>query len=105
MLDKQAEPNPEWNSDKPDSATSYAPWRVYNIGNNNPVELKDYIGALERALGKETTKELLPLQPGDVEATYADVDELVRDMSYKPDTKLEDGMQKFVEWFTDYYSL
>ncbi|MET0106802.1 MAG: NAD-dependent epimerase [Sedimenticola sp.] len=103
VLDKPAEPSPEWNGDNPDSGTSYAPWRIYNIGNNNPVELKAYIGALESALGKEARKELLPLQPGDVPDTYADVDDLVRDMGYKPQTPLEEGMKRFVEWFTGYY--
>ncbi|MET0081776.1 MAG: NAD-dependent epimerase [Sedimenticola sp.] len=103
VLDKPAEPSPEWNGDNPDSGTSYAPWRIYNIGNNNPVELKAYIGALESALGKEARKELLPLQPGDVPDTYADVEDLVRDMGYKPQTPLEEGMKRFVEWFRNYY--
>lgn len=103
VLDKPAEPSPEWNGDNPDSGTSYAPWRIYNIGNNNPVELKAYIGALESALGKEARKELLPLQPGDVPDTYADVEDLVRDMGYKPQTPLEEGMKRFVEWFKGYY--
>ncbi|MET0012457.1 MAG: NAD-dependent epimerase [Sedimenticola sp.] len=103
VLDKPAEPSPEWNGDNPDSGTSYAPWRIYNIGNNNPVELKTYIGALESALGKEARKELLPLQPGDVPDTYADVEDLVRDMGYKPQTQLEEGMKRFVQWFRNYY--
>lgn len=103
VLDKPAQPNPDWSGDNPDSATSYAPWRIYNIGNNNPVELKNYIGALENALGKEAQKELLPLQPGDVPDTYADVDDLIRDMEFKPQTKLEDGMLEFVTWFKRYY--
>ncbi|MDB0073769.1 NAD-dependent epimerase [Planktomarina temperata] len=103
VLDKPAKPNPEWNGDNPDSGTSYARWRIYNIGNNNPVELNDYISELENALGKKAKKELLPLQPGDVPDTYADVDALVLDMGYKPSTKLEDGMKNFVEWFKSYY--
>jgi UDP-glucuronate 4-epimerase len=103
VLDKPAKPNPEWSGDNPDSGTSYAPWRIYNIGNNNPVELNDYISALENALRKKAQKELLPLQPGDVPDTYADVDDLVRDMGYKPSTKLKDGMKNFVEWFERYY--
>ena len=103
ILDKPAQPNKDWNGDAPDSATSYAPWRIYNIGNNSPVELKDYILALENALGKKAEKELLPLQPGDVEGTFADVDDLVRDFDYKPATKLSDGMVKFVEWYCSYY--
>ena len=104
VLDKPAQPNPEWSSDDPDSGTSYAPWRVYNIGNNNPVELKAYIAALESALGKEAEKELLPLQPGDVPDTYADVTDLVRDFEYQPSTTVEQGMQQFVSWFKSYYA-
>lgn len=103
VLDKPAQPNPDWSGDNPDSGTSYAPWRIYNIGNNNPVELKEYISTLEKALGKEAQKEMLPLQPGDVPDTYANVDDLVRDMDYKPETRLADGIQKFAEWFKNYY--
>ena len=103
VLDKPAHPNPDWSGDNPDSGTSYAPWRIYNIGNNNPVELKDYISALEKGLGKVAEKELLPLQPGDVPDTYADVDDLIRDMGYKPSTRLEEGMKSFVDWYKAYY--
>jgi len=103
VLDKPAQPNPDWSGDNPDSATSYAPWRVYNIGNNNPVELKEYISTLEVALGKEAQKELLPLQPGDVPDTYADVQDLIKDMGYKPNTKLKEGISDFVDWFKSYY--
>lgn len=103
ILDKPAEPNPDWSSDNPDSASSSAPWKVYNIGNNNPVELMDYVRALENALGKEAEKELLPLQPGDVPDTYADVDDLVRDFDYKPNTSIEEGIGNFAEWFKSYY--
>lgn len=103
VLDKPAQANPDWTGDAPDSATSYAPWRIYNIGNNNPVELKDYISALEKALGKEAQKELLPLQPGDVPDTYADVDDLVNDFDYKPATELNTGIHNFAKWFKAYY--
>jgi UDP-glucuronate 4-epimerase len=103
VLDKPAQPNPDWSGDNPDSATSYAPWRVYNIGNNNPVELKTYISELEKALGKKAEKELLPLQPGDVPDTFADVTDLVNDFGYKPQTSVQQGMNKFVEWFKYYY--
>lgn len=103
VLDKPSEPNPNWSGDNPDSGTSYAPWRIYNIGNNNPVELNDYIAALENALGKVAQKELLPLQPGDVPDTYANIDDLIKDFNYKPSTELERGMEKFVEWFKGYY--
>lgn len=103
VLDKPARPNIEWDSESPDSGTSYAPWRVYNIGNNNPVELKTYISALETALGKVAEKELLPLQPGDVPDTYADVKDLINDFNYKPAVSVEQGISKFVEWFKSYY--
>jgi UDP-glucuronate 4-epimerase len=105
VLDKPAEPNPDWCGENPDSATSSAPWRIYNIGNNNPIELKDYISALEKALGKKAEKELLPLQAGDVEGTFADIDDLIRDFHYKPTTTLDVGMKNFVEWFRHYYKL
>jgi UDP-glucuronate 4-epimerase len=103
VLDIPAEANPQWSGEHPDSGTSSAPWRVYNIGNNNPVELKEYIATLEQALGKEAKKELLPLQPGDVQATYADVEDLVRDFAYKPSTSLTTGMRRFADWYLRYY--
>jgi UDP-glucuronate 4-epimerase len=103
VLDKPAEPNPEWSGDSPDSATSYAPWRVYNIGNNKPVELKTYIAVLEKALGREAKKDLLPLQPGDVPDTFADIDDLVRDFDYKPSIDIETGIRRFADWYLDYY--
>jgi len=102
-LDSPATCNLEWNSDEPDPATSNAPWRVYNIGNNRPVELMDYIAALEKALGKKAEKELLPLQPGDVPETYANVDDLVEQFHYKPATSVEDGINRFVSWYRDYF--
>jgi len=103
ILDKPAQQNPDWNGDNPDSATSYAPWRVYNIGNNNPVELNTYIEALETAMGKKAEKEMLPLQPGDVPDTYADVDDLVRDFGYKPEMTVQEGIANFTKWFNEYY--
>jgi len=103
ILDRPAPPNPEWSSEKPDSATSTAPWRVYNIGNNNPVNLMDYISALEEALGKEAKKEFLPIQPGDVPDTYADVTDLVKEFDYKPNTSVKEGIANFAQWFKDYY--
>jgi UDP-glucuronate 4-epimerase len=102
VLDQPAQPNKDWQSDKPDSGTSNAPWRVYNIGSNNPVELNTYVAELEKALGKTAQKELLPLQPGDVPDTYADVDALIRDFDYKPSTTINKGIEKFVEWFKAY---
>jgi len=103
ILDRPAPSNPDWTSDKPDSATSSAPWRVYNIGNNNPVNLMDYISALEEALGKEAKKEFLPIQPGDVPDTYADVTDLVDQFGYKPATPVQEGIANFAKWFSDYY--
>lgn len=105
VLDKVAEPNPNWNSDEPDTATSKAPYRLYNIGNNNTVELLRYIEILEDCLGKKAEMNMLPLQPGDVPDTYANVDDLVRDMDYKPNTRVEDGIRNFVEWYKDYYKV
>jgi len=105
VLDRPAPPNPDWDGDHPDPGTSLAPWRVYNIGNNQPVELMDYIGALEKALGKKAEKELLPLQPGDVPDTYANVDDLVKEFGYKPETRVEDGVANFIKWYNDYFKL
>ena len=102
-LDQTAEPNPDWAGDAPDSATSTAPYRLYNIGNNQPVELMHYIEVLEDCLGIKAEKNMLPLQPGDVPATYADVDDLVRDVGYKPDMTVEQGIAAFVDWYRDYY--
>jgi len=103
VLDRSAPANSDWNSDLPDPGTSKAPWRVYNIGNNHPVELMDYIGALEKALGKKADMNLLPLQPGDVPDTYANVDDLVEQFDYKPATAVEDGVARFIEWYREYF--
>jgi len=103
--DHTAEPNPEWNSDRPDPATSTAPYRIYNIGNNNPVELMHLIGTLERALGRTAEKRMLPMQPGDVPATYANVEALVRDVGFAPKTPIETGVDNFVAWYRDYYRI
>lgn len=105
VLDHPAESNPEWTGDKPDSGTSMSPWRVYNIGNNSPVELLDYIEAIEDALQLKAIKELLPIQPGDVPDTYADVDDLVRDFNYKPSMSIKKGVKNFVEWYKEYNDL
>jgi len=102
-LDKPASANPDWSGKQPDSGTSAAPWRVYNIGNQNPVELLRYIEVIEDCLGKKATKQLLPLQAGDVPDTYADVEALVNDVNYKPDTSIESGIQRFVDWYQHYY--
>ena len=92
-----------WNGDRPDPATSYCPYRVYNIGNNNKQKLMHYIEVLENCLGKKAEKNFMPLQLGDVPATFANVDNLVRDLDYKPDTSLEYGIAQFVEWYQNYY--
>jgi UDP-glucuronate 4-epimerase len=102
-LDHVAEPNPNWNSNQPDPATSMAPWRVYNIGNHQQVELMRYIEVLEECLGKKAEMNLLPLQPGDVPETFADVDALVEDVGYQPSTPIEEGIARFVKWYRDYY--
>jgi UDP-glucuronate 4-epimerase len=105
VLDHVPEPDPDWNGDEPDSASSNAPYRLYNIGNNEPVELMHYIEVLEDCLGMRAEKNLLPLQPGDVPATYADVSDLVRDVGYKPDMPVKQGIANFVAWYRDYYQV
>ena len=105
VFDRPATPNSQWSRDNPDSATSMAPWRVYNIGNNSPVELLDYIGAVEDALGVKADKELLPLQPGDVPNTYAAVDDLVQEFNYKPSMNIKEGVKNFVDWYKEYEGL
>jgi len=105
VLDRPATPNFDWSSDHPDPGTSNAPWRIYNIGNNRPVNLMDYISALEKALGKEANKELLPIQPGDVPDTWANVDDLAEQFDYQPNTSVIQGVENFAAWFKDYYFL
>lgn len=104
-LDHVAEPNPDWTGKAPDSATSKAPYRLYNIGSNNPCELLRYIEIIEECVGKKAEKNLLPIQPGDVLATYADVDALIQDVDYKPSTTIEEGVAKFVDWYRDFYQV
>lgn len=105
VLDKKVEANAHWLSDDPDPGSSKAPWRIYNIGNNNPVELMDYIKSIEDNLGIKADINLLPLQAGDVPDTYADVEELVQDFNYKPIMKVNDGVKKFVEWYKSYHNV
>ena len=102
-LDNIAAPNPDWSGDNPDTGTSYAPYRIYNIGNNQPVELLRFIEIIEECLGKKADKNMLPLQPGDVPATYANVDDLINDVGFKPATAIEDGISNFINWYRDYY--
>ena len=105
VLDQVATPNPAWSSDAPDAATSKAPYRLYNIGSNRPVELLRYIEVMEQCLGRVAIKNLLPMQPGDVPDTYADVDALVADVGYRPDTPVEEGVARFVAWYREYYQV
>jgi UDP-glucuronate 4-epimerase len=102
-LDRVPQGDPEWNGDMPDPGTSRAPYRLYNIGNSNPVRLLDFIGVLEKYLGKEVQKNFLPLQAGDVPTTYADADDLTRDVGFKPSTSIESGIARFVEWYLEFY--
>ncbi|MEZ5511720.1 MAG: NAD-dependent epimerase [Gammaproteobacteria bacterium] len=104
-LDNVAQPNPAWSGDQPDPGTSRAPYRIYNIGSNRPVELLRYIEVLEECLGKKAEKNLLPLQPGDVPDTYADVDALAEDVGYRPSTPVEEGVRRFVDWYRGHYKV
>jgi UDP-glucuronate 4-epimerase len=101
--DTVARPNPDWNGDHPDPGTSKAPYRLYNIGNSRPVDLMKYIGLLEEYLGRVAEKNMLPLQPGDVPDTWADVEDLADDVGYRPSTPVEEGVKKFVDWYREYY--
>jgi UDP-glucuronate 4-epimerase len=105
VTDRTPAPNPEWSGDAPDPGTSYAPYRIYNIGNNSPVELLRFIEVLEEKLGKRAIRNLLPIQPGDVPATCADVDDLMRDAGFRPKTTIEEGISRFVDWYRGYYSV
>jgi UDP-glucuronate 4-epimerase len=102
VLTKPPAPDPRWNAQAPDPARSVAPYRVYDVGSNRPVRLADFITAIEEELGRSTHKNLLPLQPGDVPATWADVDDLVRDFGYRPSTPLRDGTRHLVEWYQQF---
>jgi UDP-glucuronate 4-epimerase len=104
VLDQPALPNPDWDGRHPDAATSTAPYRLYNIGNNAPVELARLVEVLEQALGRVAEKRLVDIQPGDVPATYADIDALAHDVGFKPSTPIEVGVKRFVEWYRRFYS-
>lgn len=104
VLDKPAEANPDWDTTQ-DVASSSAPWRLYNIGNNEPVELLEYIRVFEEVIGKPSITEMVPMQPGDVEETYADIDALQADFGYRPSTPLREGIEKFIGWYRDYYGV
>ncbi|BDG45220.1 NAD-dependent epimerase [Saccharococcus caldoxylosilyticus] len=103
LIQKKPEPNPNWDGKNPDPGTSYVPYRVYNIGNSNPVNLMDFITAIEEKLGIEAKKEFLPLQAGDVPATYADVEDLYNEINFRPQTSIKEGVSKFIDWYLDYY--
>jgi UDP-glucuronate 4-epimerase len=103
VIDRLPQPNPEWTGDSPDPGTSYVPYKIYNIGNNQTVELMRFIEVLEECLGRKAEKNFLPMQMGDVQATWADVDDLARDVGFKPATPVEVGLKKFVDWYCDYY--
>jgi UDP-glucuronate 4-epimerase len=103
VMGRFPEPNPNWSGDNPDPGTSYTHYKIYNIGNNHPVKLMEFIKVIEGVLGKKAKKEFLNLQPGDVPATYADVDDLIKDVGFKPSTPIETGIKRFVVWFKEYY--
>jgi len=103
VLDQPAKPNPDWSGKRPDPASSKAPWRIYNIGNASPVELMKFIEAIEAALGMEAEKNFMPMQPGDVPVTSADIQALMDDVGFRPDTPLQEGVQRFVDWYRAYY--
>ncbi len=105
VIDRIPQPNPQWSGDRPDSATSFAPYRLYNIGNNNPVELMKFIEVLEECLGRKARKNFLPLQAGDVPATYADVDDLMKDVGFRPATSIQEGIKEFTGWYKEYYKI
>jgi UDP-glucuronate 4-epimerase len=105
LAEKPARPNLEWDGNNPDPGSSYAPYRLYNIGSHAPVQLAEYVSTLERKLGIEAIKEYLPMQPGDVPATFADVDDLWRDVDFKPSTSIDEGIGNFVAWYRNYYGV
>lgn len=105
VIDNPPKGNPNWSGQKPDPSCSKAPYKVYNIGNSSPVLLMDFISAIENAIGKKAVMNMMPLQPGDVPATWADVTDLVEDLGYKPDTSIEEGVGKFVQWYREFYNI
>ncbi len=105
LVDRPPQGNPVWSGDKPDPSSSAAPWKIYNIGNNNPEELMHVVSLLEKELGRTAGKEMLPMQPGDVPATYADVEDLARDVGFRPATRIEDGVARFVKWYREYHNV
>lgn len=105
LIEKPAKPNPSWSGMNPDPGTSYAPYRVYNVGNNNPVKLMDFISAIEEKLDVRANKNFMPIQPGDVPSTYADVEDLYSEIDFRPQTSIKSGVEKFIDWYSDYYNI
>jgi UDP-glucuronate 4-epimerase len=105
LIDHPPQGNPEWSGETPDPATSTAPWKIYNIGNNNPEDLMHVVSLLEQEFGRKAAKEMLPMQPGDVPATYADIDDLAREIGFRPTTTIENGIARFAKWYRDYHNL
>jgi len=103
LMDRPPPGNPAWSGAKPDPATSSAPWKIHNIGNNRPEDLLHVVSLLEKELGRTATREMLPMQPGDVPVTYADIDDLAREVGFRPKTAIEDGIAKFAKWFLEYH--
>jgi UDP-glucuronate 4-epimerase len=105
LIDRPPQGNPDWSGQKPDPATSAAPWKIYNIGNNNPEDLMHVVSLLEKEFGRTAAKEMMPMQPGDVPATYADIDDLAREIGFRPATTIEEGVARFAKWYRDYHNL
>jgi UDP-glucuronate 4-epimerase len=105
VIDNPAKPNENFDKVNPDPSSSTAPYKVYNIGNNAPVKLMDFITALEKKIGKTAKKNMLPIQPGDVPSTYADVSDLINDLGYKPNTSIEEGISNFVDWYREFFNV
>ena len=105
VIDNPPTGNPTWDGKNPDPSTAPSPYKIYNIGNNNPVKLMDFIHAIEEALGKVAEKNMMPIQPGDVEATFANVDDLVENLDYKPNTPIKEGIGAFINWYLSYYQI
>ena len=105
VLDRPPKGDARWSGKNPDPGSSVAPYKIYNIGNNDPVKLLDFISAIEKATGRQARKRMLPIQPGDVPATYADVKDLIADTGYRPDTPIEEGVERFVAWYREFYNV
>jgi UDP-glucuronate 4-epimerase len=105
LMDRPPQGDPNWSGDTPDPATSTAPWKIYNIGNNNPEQLMHVVSLLEQEFGRKAIIEMLPMQPGDVPATFADIEDLARDIGFRPSTTIEDGIKRFADWYRDYHKL